>query len=356
MNPLIRLGVQKRLDLDFCPFLQLQMGSFMRSNSDFGKFLYEQKPQSSPALLALYNYLRIYTDLSAPFLPETITSFYTKALSFEHWQNNAIELSQFTTNALFKFLRTDINAKAWANLRRPEDIQIIKIKNPRDQLEIIKQYLYKSQPKLTAQIFHDKNNIAHAVTVQPNGNIKVQTFDDYAFIQNGEITPLVQDRKLEYSKNLELLPEQKHQIQISNFVTAQFAIRNEMIVGEYIRGYTLQSFQKIELHGFHQDSNILYALKKIERFFIDRSTEPLYVELIEVLEQTIGFLKKGMNGSIELGKKAYIRGQNALENIFVDDKMLAVLLNEIQSYLDAKDKTWNQKISSDSINTSLNLE
>ncbi len=327
----------------------------MRLNSDFGKFIYEQRPQSNPALLALYNYLRLYTDLSEPFLPETITKFYIKALSFEHWQNNAIELSQFTTNALFKFLGTDINAKAWANLRKPEDFQIIKIKNPRDQLEVIKQFLYKSQPKTTSQIFHDKNNIAHSVTVLSNGNIKVQTFDDYAFIQNGEIIPLVQDRKLEYSKNLELIKDHRHQIQISNFVTANFKIQDDTIHGVYVRGYTLQSFQKIELHGFHQDSNILYALKKIERFFIDRSTEPLYIELVEVLEQTIGFLKKGMNGSHELGKKAYIRGQNALENIFVDDKMLAVLLNEIQSYLDAKDRTWNQRISSDSTNTSLSL-
>lgn len=328
----------------------------MRLNSDFGKFLYDLRPQSNQALLALYNYVRIYSDLSAPFSPEIIFNFYIKSLSFEYWQKNAIELSQFTNNALFRFLGTEINAKAWASLRKPEDFQIIQIKNAKDQLEIIKQYLYKAKPKTPSQIFQDKNSIAHAVTVLTNGNIQVQTFDDQAFIHNGEIIPLIQDRKLEYSKNLELLQETKQQIQISNFVTAQFSLKDNMVIGDYIRGYTLQSFQRIELYGFHQDSNILYALKKIERFFIDRSTEPLYIELIQLLEQTIDFLKKGINGSHELGKKAYIRGQNALENIFVDDKMLAVLLNEIQSYLDMKDRTWNQKISSDSTNTSLNLE
>ena len=328
----------------------------MRLNSDFGKFLYDLRPQSNPALLALYNYIRIYSDLSAPFTPEIVLNFYIKSLSFEYWQKNAIELSQFVNNALFRFLGTDINAKAWASLKKPEDFQIIKIQNTKDQLEVIKQYLYRTNPKVQSQIFQDKNETAHAVLVLPNGNIQVQTFDNQAFINKGEIVPLIQDRKLIYNKNLELMPETLQQIQISAFVTANFTLKDNMIIGDYIRGYTLQSFQRIELHGFHQDSNILYALKKIERFFVDRSTEPLYVELIQVLEQTLEFLKKGMNGSHELGKKAYIRGQNALENIFVDDKMLAVLLNEIQSYLDAKDRTWNQRTSSESINTSLNLE
>lgn len=328
----------------------------MRTNGDFGKFLYEQRPQSNQGLLAFYNYVRLFTDLHAPFLPETVLNFYIKALSFEHWQQNALELSQITFHVLFKFLGPDINAKAWANLKKPEQIQIVKIKDHRDQLEIIKQYLPLN---VQSQIFADKNNIAHAVIALPQGRIQVRTFNDLGYIHNGKILPLVQDRILDYDKNLELIPNKKQQLQISPFVTAHFTVRDEMIVGDYIRGYTFQSFQKIELHGFHQDSNILYSLKKIERFFIDRSTEPLYVELVQVLEQTLDFLRRDLTGSAELGKKAYIRGQNALENIFVDDKMLAVLLNEIHTYighsLDQSDKenTWNQRTSLESTNTSL---
>lgn len=330
----------------------------MRTNGDFGKFLYDQKPQTNPSLLAFYNYIRTYTDLDAPFLPETVFSFYIKALSFDHWQQNAIELSQFTYNVLFRFLGADINAKAWSNLKKPEHFQIIKIKNSKDQLEIIKQYLHVEMPRITSQIFSDKNNLAHAVMVLPNGNIQVRTFDDNAFIFNGKILPVIQDRKLEYNKNLELIPNVKHHIQVSNFITANFVLKDEMIIGDYIRGYTLQSSQRIELHGFHQDSNILYALKKIERFFIDRSTEPLYVELVQVLEQTLDFLKRGINGSHELGKKAYIRGQNALENIFVDDKMLVILLNDIGTFIGAspKENTWNQRPSLESTNSFRNLE
>jgi hypothetical protein len=341
--------------LDFGPSLPLlKGGEQMRTNGDFGKFLYDLKPQNHPALLAFYNYIRTYSDLDSPFLPETVFNFYVKALSFEHWQQNAIEFSQITYNALFRFLGADINSKAWAKLKRPEHFQIIKIKNSRDQLETIKQYLHTEKPNIASQIFHDKNNISHAVMILPKGNIQVRTFNDQAFLHNGRIIPLIQDRKLEYTKNLELVPDLKQQIQVSNFVTANFTVKSDMIVGDYIRGYSLQSFQRIELHGFHQDSNILYALKKIERFFIDRSTEPLYVELIQVLEQTIDFLKRGINGSHELGKKAYIRGQNALENIFVDDKMLEVLLNDIKTYIgesNPKETAWNQKTSFESTNT-----
>lgn len=325
----------------------------MRTNGDFGKFLYELRPQSNQGLLALYNYIRLFTDLNSPFLPETVSNFYIKALSFEHWQQNALELSQVTSNVLFKFLGQDINAKAWSNLKKPEQIQIVKIKSYKDQLEVIKKYLPQN---LTSQIFADKNNIAHAVISLPQGKIQVQTFNDLGYIQNGMILPLVQDRILDYDKNLELIPDIKQQLQISPFVTAHFTVSNEMIIGNYIRGYTFQSFQKIELHGFHQDSNILYSLKKIERFFIDRSSEPLYVELVQVLEQTLDFLRRDLTGSLELGKKAYIRGQNALENIFVDDKMLAVLLNEIHSFIghSGKEMTWNQRTSLESTNTSLN--
>ena len=331
----------------------------MRTNGEFGKFLYEQKPQTNQALLAFYNYIRVFTDLDAPFLPETVFSFYIKALTFEHWQQNALELSQFTSNALFRFLGPDMNGKAWANLKRPEHIQILKIKSHRDQLEIIKQYLHREKPNIPTQIFADKNNIAHAILSLPQGRIQVRSFDDNAYIHNGQVIPLVQDRRLDYDKNLELIPNIRQQLQISNFITAHFTVRDDMIVGDYIRGYTFQSFQRIELHGFHQDSNILYALKKIERFFIDRSTEPLYVELVQVLEQTIEFLKRDLNGSLELGKKAYVRGQNALENIFVDDKMLEILLNEIHSFIQPPTiskglKTWTRE-QSESTNTSRNL-
>jgi hypothetical protein len=327
----------------------------MRTNGDFGKFLFDLKPQTTPALLSFYNYIRTYTDLDGPFLPETVSSFYIKALSFEHWQLNAIELSQMCSSAIFRFIGADINAKAWANLRKPEQFQILKIQNTKDQLEMIKQYLHSENPKTSSQIFCDKNNIAHAVLVLANGNIQVRSFDDHAYVQNGRIIPLIQDRKLEYSKNLDLLQNVRQQISISTHVTANFTVTTEMIIGSYIRGYSLQSFQKIDLYGFHQDSNILYALKKIERFFIDRASEPLYVELVQVLEQTLDFLKRGTNGSHELGKKAYVRGQNALENIFVDDKMLEILLNEIDTYIAAKEKTWNPKISSESINLSRKL-
>lgn len=331
----------------------------MRTNGEFGKFLFEQKPQSNQALLAFYNYIRTSTDLNAPFLPETVFSFYIKALTFEHWQQNALELSQFCSNVIFRFLGADINGKAWTNLKRPEQIQIVKIKSLRDQLEVIKQYLHKEKPNIPSQIFADKNNIAHAILSLPNGKIQVRSFDDYAYIHNGQVLPLVQDRRLEYDKNLELIPNVKQQLQISSFITAHFTIKDELIVGDYIRGYTLQSFQRIELHGFHQDSNILYSLKKIERFFIDRSTEPLYIELVQVLEQTLDFLKRDLNGSLELGKKAYIRGKNALENIFVDDKMLEVLLNEIHSFIHPSlniskgTQTWTNSF--ESTNTSHNL-
>lgn len=328
----------------------------MRTNGEFGKFLVEQKPQANQALLALYNYIRVFTDLNAPFLPETVFNFYIKALTFEHWQQNALELSQITSNVLFRFLGSDINGKAWANLKKPEHIQIVKIKSPKDQLEMIRQYLHNEKPNIPTQIFSDKNNIAHAILALPQGRIQVRSFDDMAYIHNGHVIPLVQDRRLDYDKNLEIITNTKQHLQISNFITAQFTVRDGMIIGDYIRGYTFQSSQRIELHGFHQDSNILYALKKIERFFIDRSTEPLYVELIQVLEQTIDFLRKDLNGSIELGKKAYIRGQNALENIFVDDKMLEVLLNEIQSFIKPSQglQSWTTD-QSESINTSLKL-
>ncbi len=328
----------------------------MRSNAEFGKFLYNQKPQSKPSLLALYNYIRTSTNLESKFSAEVIAQFYIKALSFEHWEKNALELSQNISGTVFQFLGDEYNSREWTALRGPEEIQIIRINNPKDQLEIIKEFIRRTHTRCRINIFSDKNKIVHAVLTTPEGGLIVRSFDDRAFIRNGAVVPLIQDRILYYDSNLELVKNIKQRLQISAFVSAQFEINDDMILGEYIRGFTLQSFKKVELHGFQQDSNILYSIKKIERFFIDRGTEPLYVELIGVLEKTLEHLHAGTQGSLELGKKAYIRGQNALQNIFVDDKMLEVLLNEIKDYIgEPKDTPWNQRTISDSINTFPNL-
>jgi hypothetical protein len=308
----------------------------MRTNADFGKFLLEVKPQTRPAVLTFYNYLRNFTDLNTAFTPETVSRFYLKALSFDFWQKNILELTQETKNVLDRFLGQEMQAKAWQDLRHADELQIVKIKNKKDQLEIIKQYIGNFKGQNRFQIFSDKNNISHAVILYPQGDVQVVTFDDHACIQNGQIVPMSLDRKLKYTQKLELVPNVYHFVQVSPFITAKFSILGDRISGDLIRGYTLQNYRKIEIHELHQEPPLLYAIKKIERFFIDRSSEPLYVELLGVLEQTVDFLRKDLEGSVELAQKAYIRGKNVLENIFIDDKMLEVLLKEIHSLIVSK--------------------
>ncbi len=321
----------------------------MKSNADFGKFLYELRPQSNPSRLTLYNYIRNFSDLNSPFLPDTIHRFYFKALSFEHWQKNSLELAQEVQSCLQKFLGTTLQESQWKNLKHSDEIQIIKFFHKKDQLEMIQYFFKNKKINYNFQIYSDKGSLAHAVLAFPHGPIHVYTFDDQAAVIQGQLKPLCLDRKIEYTSSLELAQNTKQSLHISNFIGANFQHRGEIIAGEYIRGYTLQAYKRFEAYSLQEELQIFYAIKKIERFFIDRATEPLYVELIQVLEQTIQFLKKNHPGSVELAQKAYLRGQNALENLFIDDKMIPLLLKEIQHLLIEKDIPWNPQSESTNI-------
>jgi len=332
----------------------------MRTNADLGKFLLLLNPQTRPAILSLYNFIRNFTDHNLPLTPEIMKRFYLKALSFEHWQKNISELSQETHETLEKFLGTEIKNPLWSSLIRCDKLQIIKIQNKFDQLEVIKQYISQIQPQTQFRIFSDKGAMAHAVIIHPQGNVTVLSFDDTAYITEGQLTPLNLNRKIEYTKKLELSTQNTQMVQVSPFITAKFVSKNNIISGDLIRGYTFQNYRRIEIHELHQEPQLLYAVKRIERFFIDRSSEPLYLELIQVLEQTIDFLRKDLKGSLELAQKAYVRGKNALDNIFIDDKVLDVLLKDIQNLIENKGQTlWipqTTKASFASTNSSLKPE
>jgi hypothetical protein len=336
----------------------------MMTNGEFGKFLYELRPQTHPVKLTLYNFIRNYTDLNATFSPDTILKFYFKALSFEHWQKNNLELAQEVRLVLQKLSQLKNLDETFKKLKHSDQIQILKFFHKSDQLEMIHNYFKNKKLNYTFKVYSDKGTTAHAVLVFPHGLVHVYSFDDQAAIINGQLKPLSLDRKLEYTPQLELSATSRHSIQVSRFVEAHFHIQKNQYIGEYIRGYTLQAYKKFEVSSLQEELQLLYAIKKIERFFIDRASEPLYLELIHVLEQTIEFLKKNHPGCIELGQKAYSRGHNALENLFIDDKMIHILLKEIQNLLSEngvnipsqnnRGQKWNE--TSDSTNSSLNPE
>ncbi len=305
----------------------------MLTNTDFGKFLYELRPQSNAARLTLYNYIRNFSDLNSPFLPDTILKFYFKALSYEHWQKNNLELAQEVRFILAKLSETKPLDENWKKLKHSDEIQVLRFFHKTDLLEMIHHYFKNKRLNYNFKVYSDKGSTAHAVLVFPHGPVHVYSFDDQAAIINGQLRPLSLDRKLEYTSELELAKNIKQSLLVSQFVATKFSLNQEVITGEYIRGYTLQAYKRFEAYSLQEELQILYTVKKIERFFIDRATEPLYVELIQVLEQTLQFLKKNHPGSQELAQKAYLRGVNALENLFVDDKMIPILLKEIESHL-----------------------
>lgn len=334
----------------------------MFSNSDFGRFLYEQRPQGHAAKLTLYNYIRNFSELSHPFLPETLHRFYCKALSFDYWQKNCLELSQETQKILNLLSKTINLAPEFKKMRHPEEMQIVSLSHKEDQLQMIHNFFLSKRLNFSFKIYSDINQTAHAVLVYPDETVHVYSFDNQAIILGGNLRPLSLDRRLKYSKSLELAPNSRHHIQISPFISSKFQVGDKGLKGEYIRGYTLQAYRHFEVQDIRDELQLLYTIKKIERFFVDRASEPLYLELIQVLEQTIEFLKKSHPGALELAQKAYSRGQNALENLFVDDKMIKILLNEIHEHLRQtpenslihKEREW--KNSSDSTNSYLNPE
>jgi len=268
-----------------------------------------------------------------------VQRFYRRALNFQYWQTHQETLGQVVEQDLLSFSNEMPLSFSVKDLRHAHSIQLLQLKFDKD-VEAV----------LTAH-FHDRLRNSERLKLIPLGDMKwmalrlsgagmldVETFGSWVMVDGQKLTPLEPTSRLSYSSHLELMPHMHHTIETAPMTSTRFQIVENGIQGHTIRGYSFQKYETLQGGSLSQHAELFFALKKIERLFVQPETDPFYQELVGLLEKSYNMLSTNHPEALKMAEAAVAKGQQALKTVFPHDKLLLLLVTNIEFLLGQKSR------------------
>jgi hypothetical protein len=301
------------------------------------KYLNENNSSStnlSPVEQTFLNYLTVCVDHQATMTSDTVDNFFRHCLEYPHWQKNRSLLGQEIRDLLSGEAREQALIPDLEDVKWPEDTQILELENFADVPASIEVYLnsvLKNGEKF--RLVADSGKKVYAIILKPDGSLQVQIFDNKMILRNGKLEPLRKDLSLFYSKDLELASGCVHKIEVAPYSIAQFSVERSKVSGSLIRGYTFQKSFEFEQTELEKLPKLFYAVKRAEQHFLSRESDPFYQNTLKTLENTIQGIQRKSPESLAQATDIMAKAQNALEYSFTGDRVLTMLLRDLQRTL-----------------------
>jgi hypothetical protein len=288
--------------------------------------------QNDSAMAAFVNWLSHNCDSHELITAELLNRFFQNCLEYPHWQKNkqtlGDELRYFLEAICLHQNETfDSSEVVW-----PVEMQIIELERLPDWVDAINSYLtfqYLSREKF--RLLHDEAlGQLLAIVLKSNGEVSVRQFSRKFFIRNGALTPLREDYEVHYNSNFDLREEVSHKIETTPFTTARFQNLQGELFGSIARGYFFQKHVELNATPLSSAPRLFYTLKRLEQHFIKRESDPFYQNLIETTEHGIKMLRIGDEHALDKAPDWLSQAQNALEYVFIGDKLLSLLVRDLQ--------------------------
>ena len=295
------------------------------------KFLHEINPQTTPTRLALYNYLKVFHDLDEPLDPVVFQKFFKLCLDDPHWLRNKSHLGHETRILLKNFNdffqgRFDIN-----NVHFPENTQVFEIENYQDFFDAASAYAKSlTNDKEHFRIINDQNKRLLVIILRQDHSVEVRPIDRKFTLRKGNFEPLRNEFVLFYTPELELSPNHIHSFEIAANMVTQFEVQGDRLFGIISRGYVFQKFQSFEGEKLHEISRLFWPIKRIEQFFVERSSDTFYSEITEKLEKIKMYWPMKDTQWVQVLPVLLNQADMALEHIYIGDSRLDTLIKEVK--------------------------
>jgi len=290
------------------------------------------QPKDGEAPISTFiNWLAYSCEAEDLMTPELISTFFQECLDYPHWQQNSRVLGEEVRYLLETLCQQIGEVVNFEEVLMPARLQVVEIEHLSDWVDAVNGYL-------TAQHAADKFRLLHdealqkiiAVILKNDGRLSVRQFSRKFFIRNGALTPLREDLALHYDPHFDLQPGVPQKIEIGPYMTARFLSENGAPFGTIARGYFFQKFQALNGAELDRSPRLFYTLKRLEQHFLKRESDPFYQELVDSIEHSIRLMKIGDDGAIERSPDLLSQAQNALEHVFIGDKLLSLLVRDLQ--------------------------
>ena len=303
----------------------------MNTTTHLARHILQFQPNKDAARLCFYHYLIHHCDPETPLNGQLVEDFARRALTYQHWRENRVLLSQELQYILQHYNETYLLDWSFKEISFPDNWQVVEVESRIEAIFIIERWVDQTFPKGSKKrIFYTQNNRYIAVIQTPKADLTVVNLSNQMLLRRGSLQPLCTDLRLQYTENLELRPKVPQNMLISENTTGRFYVHNNAVEGRMIRGYIFQHQQSI--HGLlNHYPAIYYPLKNIEQYFIDRKTDPAYQELVQTLEKAVELIRLRHPEGKNFAKAALDRGQAALERLFTNDNTIQILVDELSN-------------------------
>lgn len=293
------------------------------------KYIADLNPQNTPVRLALYNFLRHFLFATDELNAQVLNSFFSHALEYPHWESNKSSFGKEVQALLEGFARFHKVDFDLSGIHFPQNIQLIEIQSFKDLIDVTARYAHSmAMPDDKFRLIPDQGRRVILILLRADKEIEVSVIDKKFVIRNGLLEPLRKDLKVTYDARLELKTNAVHTLEISPYLLAQFQMKEGKPQGSLLRGYVFQKYMEVQNLPLEEQTKIFYPLKRLEQTFIDRQSDPYYLELIGQLSEATVRWREGDLAAEKLLRSVLDRGDMALREIFIGDKTLAGLLSE----------------------------
>jgi len=286
---------------------------------------------------AFKNYLMCQSSEDVLLDSDSINKFFFDALRYPHWQQNSLILTKE-----IKSLLEELNSKKpfslnWDDLIWPEKIQVFDLKHL-EQINDVLQAYYNDLKISEYKIVNDtKFGFHYCIVLQPNREMVIHQHDSLFWLQHGKLEPLKKN-SLYYADDLELDPSRLQNLEIAPFTTAQWT---QNFQGSVYKGYM---FEKVQTLRSRVPLRLFHSIKRIEQFFLSRKSDPFYEKTIRDIEKSIQLIKIKDPQAQFYASQVLAEAQNAFECVFVDDKILELLIRDLSHHVQINDENLNQEL------------
>lgn len=289
--------------------------------------------KSDAARMAFYHFLKNLCEAGEPLSTSVLDRFFRRALGHQHWSENKLELFTEVSACLQHFSNQTGEPIPLPPFSNPDELQMVRAESFKTLERVVEDWIQQHHgPTDQVRILKDRDEKLIVCRLAVDRSLSVHIFDRALCIREGRLEPLVDDMAVYYNPDLSIDSTRLSQIETAPHTVARFRVNNGYR-GIQVRGYTFQKTATFDGGDLHRHPLLFYPLKRIEQFFVNRATDPMYIELTNLLEQASDLMARLHPERLRFAEAAIERGRLAFEQVFVDDRFVRLLLENLERAL-----------------------
>jgi hypothetical protein len=284
--------------------------------------------------VALYHYLKNFLLADAQVTPSIINAFFSEALQLPYWQTKKEPLQKDIQELLQRYSAASGEPFRLDQVWDVTRIQIVALEHPENMAQSVLEFEQntKNDGDHLRVILESKSRVL-SIRRLADGSMIVRGYNNFNRIVGNRLIPLGPDQEIHYDATLELALGVVQKLKASANSQVQFVATREGLNVKFIAGYAFRETQNLKVPSIHHEARLFYPLKRLEKFYVHRPSDPYYIEIVNTLENALKMLQNNAEGAQAFALEAFDIGQIAFDQVFSDDKGIYLRLKELAKFV-----------------------